>query len=182
MKKILIVLVVLGIGMTVMASEAVQHRVLLHGTQSISEKISIAGWIVFPDIRQGTGTVVLAGPRIDFKDAWIELLGGITPDDRILTDIRFFSKHLPVHFWGEIQRAEDDTWYEFLQTDIPIQFGKTFLGKIGIEIEASQKRGMKSQVGFGPHIIIPISKMTVILAHQWKEDTEFFRIYTVLDF
>jgi hypothetical protein len=182
MKKILMVLVVLGVSMSAIASEAVQHRVLLHGTQSISPRLSVAGWVIFPDIRQGTGIVVLAGPRIDFKDAWIELLGGITPDDRILIDTRFFSKHLPIHFWGEIQGAEDGAWYEFLQADLPIQFGKTFLGKIGMEIETSQKRGMKSQVGFGPHIIIPISKMTVILAHQWKEDTEFFRIYTVLDF
>lgn len=184
MKKMLIVLVVLGMSFAMVASETVQHRTLLHGTQLISEKISIAGWIIFPDIRQGTGTVVLAGPRIDFKDAWIELLSGITPDDRILIDTRFFSKHLPIHFWGEGQVAEDGALYQFLQADIPITFQDKFLGKIGLEIEASQKRGIKSQVGFGPHIIIPIHKMTLILAHQWKmeEEKQFFRIYTILDF
>ena len=172
----------------VYAEVPTQSRVLFHGTRQISENWGMAGWSIFPNIVQDTKNLIVTGPRYSYNNGWVEMLAGkiITADgNSTLYNIRTFSKHLPVHIWGEIEYfPKDKTMYWFLQTDLPINIAGKFIGKIGLETENVHQPDQKSNLGVGPHIIVPVAKnMTIIFAHQWRyQEENLYRFYTIIDF
>ena len=186
---IVILLTVVFVG-SLQAEIPTQSRLLFHGTKELTDNWGVAGWLIFPNIVSGNTNLIIAGPRYNFNKGWVEFLGGqlIKADESsTVWNIRASSEHLLIHFWGEVEYfSQDDKLYWFLQANYPISLKETFIGKPGIETENVHQKDESSQIGFGPHVILPVSQnMTLIIAHQWKytanEWDRFYRFYIVFD-
>lgn len=160
-------------------------RILIHSTSNNFEdsNFGIAGWAIVPNVAKAPSNWVgIAGIKYSKQNFWIELMGGAAINGSNideLVDVRVSATHLkPITLWSNIQWIEGKALYVYFQCDHWIEN----IFALGLETENLVFRnGEKDMFSYGPHIIIPINKMTLVGVYQFHGGVDQFWVRVVLD-
>jgi hypothetical protein len=162
-----------------------QFRQIIHSfTPSDSSRMGWGGWFIIPDLgNPNPNVLMLFGPRLSSKTAWVEFLGGTmlsSNKTEHLFDIRAFTKQLPVHIFAEGRYSTSRRIFLGFQTGYPIRISRTLVGKIGSEGELFLERHKVPIVQFGPNGSVPLGMMTIGATYFFNNGTgEIVRFYAI---
>lgn len=162
------------------AQTASNFRILLHSTKTINGNFGIAGWVVAPNITNNPQKWVgIAGVRYETESFWAEFMGGAINERSNLTGLldarQNFTQLKPITFWAneEWTFGQARSFYFYIQADYWI--AEIFAAGIETENTVLKKNG-EDNLSYGPHIVLPIGKMTLIGAYQYhnKSNDQFW--------
>jgi hypothetical protein len=193
MKKIALALFALALVIPSVAIAGDDNlRVLTHFVEDVGgeDGWEMAGWMIAPNITSAPEKwVALAGPRYQQDDWWVEVMGGaVVNDDKAtpLFDVRAsYERFKPFTLWTNWQwidpgAGSGQALYAYVQGDYWVVPKRLALG---LETENTFKDGGEDAVSWGPHLIVPVGKLTLVGAYQFHQtgDDQFW-LRAVLSF
>ncbi|MFH2097350.1 MAG: hypothetical protein ABII24_02305 [bacterium] len=191
-KVLLLVVIGIMVASIVTAGEITNTKLLLHATQPVTEESiwQTASWVIVPNFTSPSKAVIVAGPRYQAKDWWVETNvgalivepGQVGQRERLtIFDLRAsFDALDPIHFGVNMQQIPSkEYWYTYLEVNYRLPFCL-----VGIETENDHPLG-QDNLSIGPRMVLPLAKGNMVLVgsyqfHDRGEDQVWFR--TVINF
>lgn len=190
MKRLLPILVLVSLCIPHISSARINHsQLLLHGKRTIDDSShGIAGWIIATDMLDAPAPwIATLGHYYESKSWWVQVMGGVLIDQENTTPLvsiaaEFFNfEHS--YAWTNIQLiadTDDPQLYHYLQIDYKLPHD---LAKIGLETENTFQSEGKSDLAWGPQLIITIGNLDLLAAyHPHVSQPDQFWLRSILNF
>jgi len=180
-KTLVLTICFLTVSTVIQAQTDHSLKLLFHGAKSIgdSTNFGVAGWLVAPNVVSVPDKwLMVLGPRYNGSDWWIETMGGFLIQGKEATsliDIRAKFPNLgPITPWTNVEwigltKNEARSYYVYFHFEYFLPWN---IGNVGIETENVFKEVGDDIISAGPHLAIPFSTATFVVAYQFHKKAD----------